>query len=369
MLPRGLHRHFYNTFKKAAVFNFIGADYDAIPNRRPSDLDFYVIARLLDDPDAVFDDIINEYCSVYGKAADTVKAYYAGLAKRGEAALFATTEKMQKENLSVLDDGELGKYAISGHTEKDLAADINLLKEGLKKELSPAEKTRLNALIICAEHYLHSFRFMRAGANGKDIEKYGKTLHDFRIANKDVLNENFGVIYSRTEKSCWAQVEFYNKFVRKSNFKAADPCAGWRESFDGPGLAKWQPRKGYVKVTDKTASFDKYSVELKPNAAKGDTIGIWRRAVPVTPSGKYTLTFDFKFDGVSHGGIRVAANGAKRTTLLRVITKDNGSNFWQSTQKSFKVPADCTSIDMYVFIGKGSESSRAYIDNIQLTRK
>ena len=371
VLPRGIDKFLYDSYNKAASFNFIGADYDAIPNRRPSDLEFYVLARILDEPDAKFEDIINEYCAAYGKASEAVKAYYARLRTRGEAALQATAKKMAAQNLSVLDDGELGKYAVSGHTEKDLIEDINVLKEGLKvKDLCPVAKKRLEELIISAEHYLHTFRFMRAGAVNKDLEKYAKILHDFRIANKDVLNENFGLIYSRKEKKFWNNVEFYNKDVKKNNYSPADPSAGWRASFDDPGLANWTARKGYVKITDSTASFDKYSVELAPQSAKDDTIGIWRRAVPVTPGKEYKLSFDFKFDGVTHGSIRIVTGGKVRKPLLRKVTKDNGKGFWISNEAKFKVPEGCDVIDIYVNVGKGTkDGAKAFVDNIVLTRQ
>ena len=366
-MPRGLDRFYYDTFKLAAGFDFIGADYDAVPNRRPCDLDFYVVARLLDNPEEKYETIIDEYCSGYMEAAPVVKEYYARLRTRGEKALKATADTMQKKKLSVLDDSELIKYAVGGHTEKDLLEDIEVLKKGLKLNLSPVAKERLNQLIVCAEHYLHTYRFYRAVATGKDIEKYAKILHDFRIANNGVMKENFGTIYFRAEQNYWKQVAFYNQMVSKDNSSPADPAAGWRASFDGPGLAEWNPRNGYVKVTDKTASFDKYSVELKPVSASGDTIGIWRRLVPVTPGATYKLSFDFKFDNVPHGAIRVRSDKGK--VLSRTVPRHNGKGFWIPNEVTFKIPADCKAVDIYVNIGKGDANARAYVDNIVFTRQ
>ena len=369
VLPRGLDGVFYRTFQEAAKFDFIGADYDAIPNRRPSDLDFYVIARLMDDPQIKYETILDEYFGAYYEAAPAVRKYYARIRVRGEKALKATAEKMQNQNLSVLDDGELDKYAVSGHTEKDLLEDIEVLKAALKEKLSPVAEARVKELLVNAEHYLHTFYFMRAGATGKDLEKYAKALTEFRIANKDILKENFGIIYSRQESKYWKATEFYNRNVRKSNFAAADPSAGWRASFDDPGLAGWNPRNGYVKVTDSTASFDKYSVEAAPKSTKGDTIVIWKRAVPVTPGKEYSLSFDCKFDGVAHCGIRIVSDSKARTRLLRTVLKDNGKGFWMNKSSNFKVPADCGSVDIYVFIGKATkENAKAFIDNIVLKR-
>ena len=369
VLPRGLDRVFYQTFQETAKLDLIGADYDAIPNRRPSDLDFYLIARLMDTPDIKYETILDEYFAAYGNAAPEVKNYYARLRERGEKALKATATKMQTEKLSVLDDGELEKYSVSGHTEKELEEDIEVLQSALKKELSPAAEAKLKELLVNAEHYLHTFRFMRAGATGKELDKYAKFLTEFRIANRDILQENFGIIYSRQEKKFWQLSDYYNKNVRKTNFSAADPCAGWRASFDDPGLAGWLPRNGYVKVTDTTASFDKYSVEAAPKSEKGDTLVIWKRAVPVTPGKNYSLKYDFKFDKVNYGGIRIIAGTKKRTRLLRSVLKNDGKGFWQNNSTDFKIPEDCGSIDIYVFISKADGSAKAYIDNIQLTRR
>ena len=370
VLPRGLDGVFYRTFQEAAKFDFIGADYDAIPNRRPSDLDFYIIARLMDDPDLKFKTILDEYFAAYGNAADDVSCYYEKIRIRGEKALAETARKMKNQNLSVLDDGELDKYAVSGHTEKDLIEDIEVLKKALKKKLSPAAESRVKELLVNAEHNLHTFYFLRAGAKGKDLEKYAEILTKFRIANKDILNENFGVIYSRQEFKYWKLTDSYNKNVRKNNFSAADPCAGWRASFDDPGLAGWLPRNGYVKVTDAAASFDKYSVEAVPKSAKSDTLVIWKKAVPVTPGKKYKLSFDCKLNGVSHCGMRLVSGDKARKSLLRTLIKDNGKGFWMTKDAAFEVPADCGSMDIYVFIGKARKAdAKAYIDNIQLKRQ
>ena len=370
VLPRGLDGVFYRTFQEAAKFDFIGADYDAIPNRRPSDLDFYLIARLMDDPSLKYETILDEYFGAYYEAAPVVRKYYARIRERGEKALQATARKMTDQKLSVLDDGELDKYSVFGHTEKDLIEDMEVLKAALKEKLSPVAGARVKELLVNAEHYLHTFRFMRAGASGKDLEKYAKILTEFRIANKNVLNENFGIIYSRQELKYWKLTDFYNKTVRKNNFSAADPCAGWRASFDDPGLAGWLPRNGYVKVTDATASFDKYSVEAVPKSEKSDTIVIWKRAVPVTPGKKYSLKYDFKFQNVPHGGIRIVANNKARARLLRSVVKNNGKGFWINKTAEFTVPADCGSVDIYVFIGKKTaDDAKAYLDNIVLTRQ
>ena len=202
------------------------------------------------------------------------------------------------------------------------------------------------------------------------IPWFNKADDDTRQIAANFLSYFSPIPENLTEKKYWSEVEFYNLVVRKNNHKPAAPSAGWRASFDDPGLAGWMPRQGYVKVTDSTASFDKYSVEAAPKSAKGDTIVIWKRAVPLTPDAKYTLSYDFKFDGVPHGGIRFVADGKNRTRLIRTVTKDDGKGFWINKSVKFTTPKNCTSADIYVFIGKGTKAdAKAFVDNIVLTRQ
>ena len=366
-LPRGLHRFLYDTFKLAAQFEFIGADYDNLANRRVMDLEHYMLARLLGEPEAKYEDILKEYYSAYGEAAHIVAEYYERLRVRGDHARKATRIKMQRGNLSVLDDSQLDKYAVYGHTEKDLLEDIEVLQKGLNCKLSADEKKRLKELIICAEHYLLIYRFQRAVDSHKEVEKYAKLLTDFRIANKNVLNDGFGISYAKEQKY-WSQVDSYNRFVRKTDFSAADPAAGWRASFDLPGLMGWLPRKGFVRITDTTASFDKYSAELRP-AADHEEFGIWRNMIAVTPGKEYELSFDFKFTGdVKYAGIRVVGINPERKTLARKISAAVNA-YWIENKCSFKIPEECNSVAIYVFMGKGSADSRVFVDNIWLKRK
>ena len=59
---------------------------------------------------------------------------------------------MLDDDRHVQDDSELAKYAVLGHTLADLEGDLAKLRPGLKKQLLPAEKVRLEALALRAEH-------------------------------------------------------------------------------------------------------------------------------------------------------------------------------------------------------------------------
>ena len=265
----------------------------------------------------------------------------------------------------MLDDSELSRFSYGGHTEKDLLGDLAILEAGAKKELTDRERFRLENLIVQVKHQLASVRFYDAVTNNKDVEKYARALIGFRIANREAINDTFGLIFGSGERKYWKNVPFYYAEVLRTPNNTADPAAGWRASFDAPGLGEWKARDAFVKVSDATASFDKFAVELQPQAA-GNRIGIWRNQVPVTPGAAYLLSWDFKFTGdVKHGIVRVVAEDGK--VLLRQVTR-NRSKHWIADKARLQIPGNCSSIRIYVITGPGSDTAKTYVDNIQLKR-
>ena len=367
-MVRGLDRFMYDTFQVCNGPYFYGVDYDALSNRRTQDLEFYVVGRLISNPDKKFEEIIDEYASAFGEAAPEVKKYYAGVRVRGEKELQNMIARIKKLNTSVLDDSHLGRFSAGGHTEADLKNDLEILESALNKNLSKIERKRLNNLIIQVKHQIKTIQFMMAADSGKNVEKKGRELIQFRLDNVDEICDDFGLIFGLGEKKYWGKVKFYQDEIIKSKKNPADPAAGWRASFDDPGLGDWAPRKAYVKVTDKTASFDKFSVELKPEPDKAQ-IGIWRQSIPASPGAKYHLSWDFKLSGnVKYGAIRVVAvEGKKNTQILRKATRKK-NEFWVSNETEFTVPVTCDKIRMYIVTGPGDENSRTYVDNIVLKR-
>ncbi len=142
-----------------------------------------------------------------------------------------------------------------------------------------------------------------------------------------------------------------------------DLSAGWRSSFDRPDLDGWKSRELFVKITDRTDSFDKYRVELSTGKKQG--LGIWRNGVTVTPGAKYSLIADFKIaPKAPAAGIRVAANG-KTIARLSIKPKDE---YWQTGSVEFAVPAKTDKIVLYVYVEAGETESRIFVDNINLKR-
>ncbi len=364
-VTRGLERWLYDNFHDCLKAGAIGVDYDGRLGRPSQALEYYVVARMVAFPEKSFDDICEEFYSQYGAAAPSVKTYYERIRLRAERFFSQNAERMKKAKLDVLDDGELSAFAVNGHSERDLAEDLDLLRGVDTSRLSESELRRFDDLKLRAEQNLLTCRFLGA-RDDATREACARALDAFRKANRSRIFDEFGNIIRDTELASWKQVGFYREEVENGSSNPADPAAGWRSSFDQPGLDGWTEREAFVCVSDETASFDKYSVKLK-TSPDGSKIGLWRQGVAVTPGAAYRLSFDMKLDsGVASAGMRVLSED-ERVTLARCDLKRK-SDYWQAGDMTFKVPSDCASLTLYVHVGKGRDNAFVYVDNIVLER-
>ena len=142
---------------------------------------------------------------------------------------------------------------------------------------------------------------------------------------------------------------------------------GWRTSFDAPGLEGWRARDGFLRVTDATASFDKYSVEAA--LKERETIVLCRSDVPVAPGTRYKVGFDAKLgDGIGFAALKTvwfSAEGKKRIGAARV---EGRSDSWQMAEYSFATPEACTNVSLYVTIGGDKPGACCWVDNIHMER-
>ena len=141
---------------------------------------------------------------------------------------------------------------------------------------------------------------------------------------------------------------------------------GWLASFDLPSYQGWSTRDLKATLTNKHASFDRWSVEFETQPTR--KIALWRQNVPVTPGAKYALSFDVKFDeGVESAGMRVVGEGEKRRDLVRRYVKRN-SPYWHAGKAEFEIPEDVKKLTLYFSVGPGGEGRRAWLDNVCLSR-
>ena len=111
-----------------------------------------------------------------------------------------------------LDDSELAKFAVGGHTEKDLETDLAGLSFRDFHKLTPHEKRRYDKLRLRAENALLTYRFIRL-CDGKDkaaFDSAAATLYDFRLKNLVMLgNEGENWFSTRNcELPVWMQTVY-----------------------------------------------------------------------------------------------------------------------------------------------------------------
>ena len=201
---------------------------------------------------------------------------------------------------------------------------------------------------------------MSAGQKN-DFNAAAKELWDFRAKNKDQFPDDYPSIVYRTEKRYWNSYQPYRNASGSDGAILTDLAAGWRNSFDEPSLQGWRARDGYREITNKEASFDRYSVAAKDTV--NSKIVIQRPRVAVTPGAKYTLSYDVKAPGGAKFRCRVVCNGKTLTNISATAVKDH----WTQGKGTFTVPADCSALTLYINVANAPQGG--YIDNVVLIRK
>ena len=219
-IHRGLERFFFDQFHEMLDAGMIGVDYDANDNRPTTSLEFYVCARAFSDPKATFDDIMRDYCTAYGKAADEVRAYYDAvqrdgraardcLAKRGDA-LAGMDYDTRKKMLPHFTDG--------GRNEGELREKLEFLRKSVAKhvaakDLSKAELERLKNLALQAEHGLLTFRFLSEIETRPigDLVARADALNKFRVDHLKELPDLYGAIY----RLWWSEIRYWKLYWRR----------------------------------------------------------------------------------------------------------------------------------------------------------
>ena len=118
------------------------------------EIEYYVVFRQVAFPELSYDTIIDEWCSQYGAAAETVKAYHARIQKRGDAARAKVAARMKAEMSDVLDDSELSGTVAEAHTLEDFKGDLELLESVDVSKLSSIESKRFSELVAAAKGYI-----------------------------------------------------------------------------------------------------------------------------------------------------------------------------------------------------------------------
>ena len=219
-IPRGLERFAFDQFHELRGMGLYGCDYDADDNRMVEAIEFYVMARLFADPTAKFDDIVADFYSGYGQAADAARAYFEDVRRCGEAALRCAIED-RVERTEDYDEPQKRTIPLGvayGRREADFVRQLESLKKAVedhrrKGDLGDVEMRRLVQLRALAEESLLAYRFMVA-AEGKPAAEFvarAEALTAFRMENRHILPD----IYSHVYRKWWGEVRFWKLYIKK----------------------------------------------------------------------------------------------------------------------------------------------------------
>lgn len=367
---RGYEQLIYDKFQIAKQFNLFGTDYDCGPGNPVQELEYFVVARMIAFPDLTFDQIEAEYLTFYGQGAAKVKEFFAFQRRDGQRRLDAAAAALRGEGQEMLDDSlfaaKITREADKYYTPAAMADGELLLAAAWAAEPQEPYRQRLHRLLLQQQHAALLLDFVaqgrrQLGGEASQLEDAAEKLLAFRLAHSDELKVEWGGLFNRTERPYWLLTKRYaDKAPAKQ--QASDSPQLFRDSFDLPALDGWSKRDRFVSITNKTASFDKYSIQLAAAAEEG--IGMYKREVEVTP-GNYNISFDARMDsGVANVRLRVVGN---QGTLANVVVLPAGE-FWKMSVKEFIVPAGVSKLTLYIVVGKGQPGLYAYVDNIVLTR-
>ena len=362
-LMRGMEKHIYNKFQSVRKhFKLYGADYDGTLGVRSRDLEHYVISRMICEPDASFEQIIDEFCSAFGPAGNTVKAFYTNVRPAGEKMYFNSVGKNRK---LLLDDSEL-ESVVNKEYVQVMTAELKKLKDFPQDKLSEMEKIRLKRLILTIEQSLLTAEFMHQGdlriaKKKNNFKNAAKALWDFRVTHAAFLQEGYGEIIRRSELKYWSHYRPYINAISKTPVKQLDQATGWRHSFDQPSMQGWGKRNAFKEITNSEASYGNYSIAAKPVPGKGEFV-MYLPGVEVTPDAKYSASFDVKAPQGGDFSLRIAN---KSRTMKRIKVSAKGNN-WHKGSDVITIPADLDQVNFYISIGNAPDGG--FIDRIEFIR-
>jgi len=365
-IPRGAERRIYEKFKQVKQFKIIGTDYDGSPGNRAIDLEVYTVSRMIAFPELPFETIVNEYYSAFGAAAPVVREFYEHRRKLGEADLRRKAKQLSETKKLMLDDSEI-EVDSDEDLCKTLVEERRILDKADGLKLDPFAAKLFSDLKLMADHAVLTARFMAEGdlkVQGKPskLEEAAAELLRFRIRHKKDYPQNWSSLFGRKEYAYWLLTDYYQKNVAKTAVDVKDPAAGWRSSFDQPSTDGWKRRDGMLKITNQEASFDRFSLEIKPCEKR--QIVIWRPHVPVTPGAEYQLSFDVKTAGPQQGVILRVVRNNKTFKMLKNAAEPG---YWKRAETTLKIPPDTKELTFYLLAE--SSSSARWVDNIQFIRK
>ena len=195
ILPRGVEKHIYDIYSYCLANGLEGVDFDSDFGRYPLRPENYVTCRMIAEPEGRFEDFMRDFCRSFGEAAPEMQEYFARIRSRYEAQRANTAKEAL--DLNLLDDSQLARFQLRAHSEEALLEDQVLLRRAAAKTISsPAARKRMDDMLVFAEHYVLTYRFVMAFSDmKKDCDAFraaAKKLLDFRLENQHVLRDVYG---------------------------------------------------------------------------------------------------------------------------------------------------------------------------------
>lgn len=217
VLPRGVEKRIYDVYRYCCAHGLEGVDFDSDFNRYPLRPENYVTCRMIADPEGSFEDFMRDYCAAFGEAAPEVAEYCARIRARADRVREEVAKDAFKRNF--LDDTQMARYQLKHHSEADLQADKALLERAAAKSFtSPEAKKRVADLLVAAEHYILTYRFMMAYADKDNarLQEAARKLLVFRLLNqktlKDVYGMNMAGNWKGLENHIWRSIGYPKEF-------------------------------------------------------------------------------------------------------------------------------------------------------------
>ena len=356
-MPRGLEKRIYDKFQQARTFNIFGTDYDGGFGNRSIDLECYVAFRMVHNPELSFDDIMKEYCSAFGAAAPEVAEFHAKWREQGEKIIPRVDAWLKERNRYLNDAGqipgvvnmEITRY----YPDEIFNVTDAILEKGLKKSLAPAERSRLEQLLILNRHS-RLYRDLIAESNKKnnrqpnELEKVSRRLYDFRVQHRKVISGKLCVSFggAKGEGAIWQNIAWYRKEILKLKDDPSGIIPLINTDFSKPGAMRgWKARDGFIAHDHMTGT----GVSLK-TSPKDDTIGLHCRSLVFEPGKTYIVSGEARIPKGAKA-LRVRLVG-KSKTLNHYFNYSNGELnkfYWQ-----FTAPEGFDKVSFYVYTGRGN---------------
>lgn len=254
-LPMGFEKLYVELLKLGYEKGIIGTDFDSMHNFWPtSGMGDYMVARLLNNRELTYAQLLDEYSQIYGAAAPEFKAFKAYwqdevCEKRLLPNRQEISEKGRYGNFRRGLMWDLGKY----YQLEDFDRTDAILAAGARKELTTAARERLERLQLANQHSRLTYLAIVATGDAKFMAS--RQLLEFRVAQRRVLPMDWRTLMVGVEGkfgdvagvlSAWTFRDFKasRALPVRWNFKIDEHQVGVSEQWEKSGaqeIAGWEP--------------------------------------------------------------------------------------------------------------------------------